>query len=880
MSAELAIIIKATNQARAALREAGNDVDSLGAKLGKLGTMAVAGAAVAGISAIGGALVYSVDKAADFEKAMSGIKAVTGASKEEMDQMSVVALQLGKDTSFSAKEAAEGIGELAKGGVSVADIMGGAAKSALDLAAAGGVEVADAAALAANAMAVFNIEGKDTAKVADAIAGFANATTGSVNDFKFSLAAAGSAAHAAGQDFDQTAVAIGLLGKQGILGSDAGTSLKTFFLNLQNGSTGTKEQIALFKELGLATNEVGNNFINADGSFKDLRDIAAELNTAFSGLTEAQTVEAAQTLFGNDAFRAATVLAEAGAEGWDKMTEAMLTNVTASDVAATRLDNLRGSQEQMNGSVETAAIILGKNFTPALKDAADMATKFLNDSVIPLAETSGPELGVQLQQTGVFLGQVGQAMAPIANVIGIALRATVDAIGQSLDSTTAFIYAAAVAFVHLKDGIGEFFDAVGTKVHEIISAIQTTIQNLGPTIEAAARSLGASITAGIAAGLNPGVVIDKLRGLAGDALQAAKDRIEAHSPSEVFAKEVGLPIALGIAEGVLRGTPDMLAHIRDLVGGATDAAEQLVNQWRARMYITGGLRGPGQASPNFGDNPAAIDLLTRSGFLTTGAAAQPNFGPNQAALDLTKAYQALAPAVTAAATAQSELSRQIQIAVDLGKKAKDATEVHRSALDGFRKSILDLVTSTDLKKKFGELGLDIWGNLEEAITTKAYGAGSKVANALQRMVEKAREMGVKNWAQLGDDLMAAALDALTTGSQAAKDKVAELISLMNDAIAASEKIKSVSGNDKDHRMSHAVQTLPSLGIKAMASGGIVTRPTFALIGEHGPEAVVPLGQTGNVHVHLEGAQIYGVGDLDERVRRAVSEGQRRGALAR
>ncbi len=70
------------------------------------------------------------------------------------------------------------------------------------------------------------------------------------------------------------------------------------------------------------------------------------------------------------------------------------------------------------------------------------------------------------------------------------------------------------------------------------------------------------------------------------------------------------------------------------------------------------------------------------------------------------------------------------------------------------------------------------------------------------------------------------------------------------------------------------------GFTAMASGGIVTRPTFALIGEHGPEAVVPLGQTGAVHVHLEGAQIYGVGDLDERVRRAVSEGQRRGALAR
>ena len=47
-------------------------------------------------------------------------------------------------------------------------------------------------------------------------------------------------------------------------------------------------------------------------------------------------------------------------------------------------------------------------------------------------------------------------------------------------------------------------------------------------------------------------------------------------------------------------------------------------------------------------------------------------------------------------------------------------------------------------------------------------------------------------------------------------------------------------------------------IKGFASGGIVTRPTLAMIGERGPEAVVPLGKgmgTTNIYVELDGRVI-------------------------
>jgi hypothetical protein len=108
---------------------------SLGSALGGVASLAIGG----GIAAVAGGFVAAGKAAADFEGVMSGVKAVSGATQSEMDGLSKLALQLGKDTSFSASEAAAGMEELVKGGLSIPDIMNGAAQATLDLAAALGV---------------------------------------------------------------------------------------------------------------------------------------------------------------------------------------------------------------------------------------------------------------------------------------------------------------------------------------------------------------------------------------------------------------------------------------------------------------------------------------------------------------------------------------------------------------------------------------------------------------------------------------------------------------------------------------------------------------------------------------------------------------------
>lgn len=373
-AAELQVVVGAdTSQAEAGLQSFSG---KLGGIVGGIGKLAAAGVA-AGVGAIGAGMVAATVAATGFEKSISGIGAVAGATAEEMGQVSKLALQLGKDTSFSASEAAAGIEELVKGGLTLEDIFAGGAKAALDLAAAGAVSVADAAEIAANAVGQFGLKGAELGHAADLIAGAANASSLSVTDFKFSLAAVGAVANTVGLTFDDTAVAIAEMGKAGIKSSDAGTSLKAMLLNLQPA---TKKASAEFRALGLITEDGSNQFFDAAGNVKSLAEIQGVLQKATAGLTKQQKLASLEIIFGSDAIRAAAVLANEGAEGYDAMAAAM-GKVTAADVARERLNNLAGSIDQLTGSLATAAISVGLRFTPALKGLADDATKAVNAAI-------------------------------------------------------------------------------------------------------------------------------------------------------------------------------------------------------------------------------------------------------------------------------------------------------------------------------------------------------------------------------------------------------------------------------------------------------------------------------------------------------------------
>jgi len=416
-AASISVLIEAQDKASGVIA-------NLSKSLSGLGGMAV-GAATAGLVAVaaGGAAMVAglgaaVGAAADFEKTMSGVGAVTGASQDEMAALSKKALQLGKDTAFGAAEAAAGLGELAKGGVSIEDILDGAATAMTNLAAAGGIKLPQAAEVAANAMSLFSLKGKDVENVANKIAGAANASTIDVNDFSLSMKAAGGVIKLTGGSFDDAALAITAMGKAGYKGSDAGTSLKTMYLNL---IPKTKEQIALSKELGLITADGANAFFDASGKVKSYSEIAGVMAKAFGHMTAEQRTAKMETLFNTDAIRAAEVAMSLGAEGADKLAAAM-SKVSAEAVGQERMKNLAGSWEMFTGSVETAGIVLGSAFIPALKLAVDGATGLLNNAM--------PGIEAFAKGISTLFADVGSAISGEAPVTEAAVNEVIDAINR------------------------------------------------------------------------------------------------------------------------------------------------------------------------------------------------------------------------------------------------------------------------------------------------------------------------------------------------------------------------------------------------------------------------------------------------------------------
>lgn len=365
-------------------------------------------ATIAGAAIVAG-FGLAVKVAADFEFQMSAVQAVSGATAEEMDLISEAALRIGKDTSFSASEAGLAIEELVKAGISVTDVLNGAADATVALAAAGGVDLPTAATIAANAMNQFGLAAEDLVHVTDQIAGVANASAIDMEQFAYSMSQVGAVAKLAGLSFDDTALAIAAMGNAGIVGSDAGTSLKQVLLNL---NPVTDKQRDLMKQLGIVTEDGSNAFYDQEGRLKSLADISQVLQDSLSGMTDQQKQMTLETLFGSDAIRGAAILAKEGAAGFDELA-ASVSKVSAADVAAQRLNNLNGQIEQLKGSIETIAIRIGDSLMPVIKDLAkfanDLAGKFIemDDKTVRLIASIGLAVGAGLLLFGIF-GKVAQ----------------------------------------------------------------------------------------------------------------------------------------------------------------------------------------------------------------------------------------------------------------------------------------------------------------------------------------------------------------------------------------------------------------------------------------------------------------------------------------
>jgi TP901 family phage tail tape measure protein len=405
-----------------------------------------------------GGFLLSVRASMRFEQQMSSVRAAAQASAADMKKLSAAAISAGKSTAFSATEAAKGEEELVKAGVNVADILGGGLKGALDLASAGQLEVGEASEIAATAMTQFALSGKDVPHIADLLAAGAGKAQGSVHDLGYALKMSGLVASQFGLSVDDTVGTLAAFASAGLIGSDAGTSLKTMLLHLVPTSDQAKEAMA----------SLGINAFDAQGKFIGLTNLSAVLQKSLGGLTEQQRSTALATIFGTDAIRGANVLFKQGAEGIQKWINKTNDSGFAAKVAGQKLDNLSGDLTKLKGAIDTALIQGGSAATTGLRGMAQAVTATVNAySSLPRA-VQGSIFGITGLTGAALLG--GAALIFVAKTIRearvalIALGVTGPAVTAALGSVRtamAAIFATNAALNSTVLGLGRALNFVG-----------------------------------------------------------------------------------------------------------------------------------------------------------------------------------------------------------------------------------------------------------------------------------------------------------------------------------------------------------------------------------------------------------------------------------
>jgi TP901 family phage tail tape measure protein len=307
----------------------------------------------------------SVALAATFDKTMRQVATVAKVPTGQIAKLREVALDMGAKTSFSAKQASEAMLELAKGGLSAAQIKAGGLKATLTLAAAGGIELGQAAGFVVKSLGQFGLKVDKAADVAAALAGGANASTASVEDLGEALSQVGPGARNAGFSLQQTVGVLAAFSDNGIRGSDAGTSLKTMLVSLVPT---TDKAARTMRKLGL-------DFTDAHGAIIPVTQIAQQLQDRLGKLSQAQRIAALQTIFGSDATRAATVLMQQGAGGLAKYIKATNDRGAAEKLAKSNTEGAAGAFERLRGAIETVQIRVGTALLPMLADAAEGAAR-------------------------------------------------------------------------------------------------------------------------------------------------------------------------------------------------------------------------------------------------------------------------------------------------------------------------------------------------------------------------------------------------------------------------------------------------------------------------------------------------------------------------
>ena len=343
-----------------AINKAFNKISSLFSVTAK-----IIGSVSAAVGAVGTAAVKA---GSQFEASMSNVQAISGATGEELEQLTNKAKEMGASTKFSASESADAFSYMAMAGWKTADMLDGI-EGIMNLAAASGEDLALTSDIVTDALTAFGLSAADSTRFADILASASSNANTNVSllgeTFKYVAPLAGSLGYSA----EDTATAIGLMANAGIKGSQAGTALRSILTRLAKP---TDESSTAMKALGLSITD-------ESGKMKSLSEIVKDMRKGFAGLTEDEKAAYAAMLGGQEAMSGLLAVVNASDADFEKLSGAINNcNGAAEKMAEIMNDNLQGQVTILKSGLEGLGISLYENMQEPLKNIVKEAQNMVN----------------------------------------------------------------------------------------------------------------------------------------------------------------------------------------------------------------------------------------------------------------------------------------------------------------------------------------------------------------------------------------------------------------------------------------------------------------------------------------------------------------------
>ena len=529
----------------------------------------------------------SINVGATFERSVDQIAATLGYSAEDIannvdgaaDKMGALeakAKEMGASTNFTATQAAEGLNILAMSGYdaehSIAMI-----EDVLHLAAAGSMDMAQAAGFVSGAMKGFNDETKDSGYYADLMA--KGATLANTNVVQLGEALSGSAATAKsyGQSAESVTLSLLRLAEQGETGSNAATMLSAAMKNLFSPTDQAKK----------ALEELGVSVFDEKGKARDFNVVVNELNQALAGFSDAERTAYADTIFGIQGFDAYNKMVVTSTGKQNEWAEALAASSgEAAQQYATMTDNLQGDIDIMNSAMDSLKLSIYESLQPSLRDM----TQFGADAFTQMAtamETQG----------------LPGVLSVIEGILG-------DMVAMLIDSAPAMIDSGLTLLEGMITGMAESTPAAMDTAATLMMTILDTILAHLPQLLSAGATLLLSLLLGIMEHLpdvlEMGVklVTSLISGLIGMLPYLGAAVLElVYGIINIFAGtdwgQLGLDIVNGLWNGITSMWGSFVENVgnlfSDFVGGIMDflgiASPSKKFKWMMEMVGEGSIEG-------------------------------------------------------------------------------------------------------------------------------------------------------------------------------------------------------------------------------------------------------------------------------------------------